>query len=53
MSLNQATFNLGGFLGTGLGGLVILFSGYEAMGMSHGVMMLIAMIILHLFSKES
>lgn len=53
MSLNQATFNLGGFLGTGLGGLVILFSGYEAMGISHGVMMLIAMIILHLFSKES
>jgi predicted MFS family arabinose efflux permease len=53
MSLNQATFNLGGVLGTGLGGLIILLSGYEAMGVSHGVMMLLAMLILHFFSKES
>lgn len=53
MSLNQATFNLGGVIGTGLGGLIILFSGYDAMGISHGAMMLMAMLILHFFSKES
>lgn len=52
MSLNQATFSLGGVLGTGLGGLMILLSGYEAMGISHGVMMLVAMLILHFLAKE-
>ncbi len=53
MSLSQASFSLGGVLGTGLGGLVVLFSGYEAMGISHGALMIIAMLILHFFSKES
>jgi predicted MFS family arabinose efflux permease len=52
MSLNQATFSLGGVLGTGLGGLIILLSGYEAMGFSHGAMMLVAMLILFFFAKE-
>jgi predicted MFS family arabinose efflux permease len=53
MSLSQASFSLGGVLGTGLGGLVVLFSGYEAMGISHGALMIIAMLILHFFAKES
>ena len=52
MSLSQAAFSLGGVLGTGLGGLVVLFSGYGAMGVSHGVMMLVAMLVLHFFAKE-
>jgi len=53
MSLSQATFSLGGVLGTGLGGLIVLFSGYGSMGISHGAMMLMAMLILHFFAKES
>ena len=53
MSLSQATFSLGGVLGTGLGGLIVLLSGYGAMGISHGAMMLMAMLILHFFAKES
>jgi len=52
MSLSQATFSLGGVLGTGLGGLIILLSGYQAMGFSHGVMMLVAMLILFFLAKE-
>ena len=52
MSLNQATFNLGGVLGTGLGGLIILLLGYDVMGISHGLLMLVAMLILHFFTKE-
>ena len=52
MSLSQAAFSLGGVLGTGLGGLIVLFSGYGAMGVSHGVMMLVAMLVLHFFAKE-
>ena len=53
MSLSQAAFSLGGVLGTGLGGLIVLFLGYGAMGVSHGAMMLVAMLILHFFAKES
>ncbi len=52
MSLSQASFSLGGVLGTGLGGLMVLLSGYEAMGVSHGVMMVVAMLILYLLAKE-
>jgi predicted MFS family arabinose efflux permease len=52
MSLSQATFSLGGVLGTGLGGLVILLYGYGAMGLSHGAMMLAAMLVLYFFAKE-
>ena len=52
MSLSQATFSLGGVLGTGLGGLVILLYGYGAMGLSHGAMMLAAMLVLYFFTKE-
>jgi DHA1 family inner membrane transport protein len=52
MSLNQASFSLGGVLGSGLGGLVVLLSGYGAMGLSHGAMMLAAMLILHFLAKE-
>jgi predicted MFS family arabinose efflux permease len=52
MSLSQATFSLGGVLGTGLGGLIILLSGYQAMGFSHGAMMLVAMLILFFLAKE-
>ena len=52
MSLSQAMFSLGGVLGSGLGGLVVLLLGYEAMGVSHGAMMLVAMLILHFFAKE-
>ena len=52
MSLSQATFSLGGVLGTGLGGLIVLLSGYPAMGLSHGAMMLVAMLILHFLAKE-
>ena len=52
MSLSQAAFSLGGVLGTGLGGLVVLFTGYGTMGVSHGAMMLVAMLVLHFFAKE-
>jgi DHA1 family inner membrane transport protein len=52
MSLSQASFSLGGVLGSGLGGLVVLFSGYGAMGLSHGTMMLAAMLILYFLAKE-
>lgn len=52
MSLSQASFSLGGVLGTGLGGLVVLLTGYDAMGLSHGAMMLAAMVVLYLFAKE-
>ncbi|MBC8225441.1 MFS transporter [Candidatus Bathyarchaeota archaeon] len=52
MSLSQATFSLGGVLGTGLGGLIVLLSGYQAMGFSHGAMMLMAMLILFFLAKE-
>ena len=52
MSLSQATFSLGGVLGTGLWGLVILLIGYGATGLSHGAMMLVAMLILYFFAKE-
>ena len=52
MSLSQASFSLGGVLGTGLGGLVVLLTGYGAMGLSHGAMMLAAMVVLYLFAKE-
>jgi predicted MFS family arabinose efflux permease len=52
MSLSQATVSLGGVLGTGLGGLVILLHGYGAMGLSHGAMMPVAMLILYFFDKE-
>ena len=52
MSLSQASFSLGGVLGTGLGGLMVLLSGYEAMGISHGAMMLVAMLILYFLAKE-
>jgi len=52
MSLSQATFSLGSVLGTGLGGLIVLLSGYLAMGLSHGAMMLVAMLILHFLAKE-
>ena len=52
MSLNQATFSLGGVLGTGIGGLIVLLWGYGAMGLSHGVMMLVAMLILYFFARE-
>ncbi len=50
---SQATFSLGGVLGTGLGGLIVLLSGYEAMGLSHGAMMLVAMLLLYFLAKES
>jgi DHA1 family inner membrane transport protein len=53
MSLSQATFSLGGVLGTGLGGLIVLISGYGAMGLSHGAMMVVAMLILYFLAKES
>jgi predicted MFS family arabinose efflux permease len=53
MSLSQATFSLGGVLGTGLGGLIVLLYGYGAMGVSHGTMMLAAMLVLHFLAKES
>jgi predicted MFS family arabinose efflux permease len=53
MSLSQVSFSLGGVLGTGLGGLVVLISGYGAMGASHGVIMIVAMLILHFYAKES
>lgn len=52
MSLNQSTFSLGGFLGTGLGGLVLLISGYNTMGLSHAFMMFTAMIVLHLYAED-
>ena len=52
MSLSQASFSLGGVLGTGIGGLMVLLSGYEAMGVSHGAMMLVAMLILYFLAKE-
>jgi len=52
MSLSQASFSLGGVLGSGLGGLVVLLSGYGAMGLSHGGMMLAAMFILYFLAKE-
>jgi MFS family permease len=52
MSLNQASFSLGGVLGSGLGGLMVLLSGYPAMGFSHGAMMLVAMSILFFLAKE-
>jgi DHA1 family inner membrane transport protein len=52
MSLNQATFSLGGVLGTGFGGLVVLLYGYQTMGLSHGAFMFIAMLILHFLAKE-
>jgi DHA1 family inner membrane transport protein len=52
MSLSQATFSLGGVLGTGLGGLVILLYSYGAMGLSHGAMMLAAMLVLYFYAKE-
>ncbi len=53
MSLSQATFSLGGVLGTGLGGLIVLLSGYSALGVSHGGMMFVAMLILYFFAKET
>jgi predicted MFS family arabinose efflux permease len=52
MSLNQATFSLGGVLGTGFGGLVVLLYGYPTMGLSHGALMFTAMLILHFLAKE-
>jgi DHA1 family purine base/nucleoside efflux pump-like MFS transporter len=52
MSLSQATFSLGGVLGTGLGGLIVLLSGYRTLGISHGGMMFVAMLILYFFTKE-
>ncbi len=52
MSLSQASFSLGGVLGTGTGGLIVLLSGYEAMGVSHGTLMIMALLILQLFAKE-
>ncbi|MGD2200089.1 MAG: MFS transporter [Candidatus Bathyarchaeota archaeon] len=52
MSLNQSAFSLGGFLGTALGGLVIMISGYKTMGVTHGAMMFIAMIVLHLYAAD-
>ncbi len=52
MSLSQASFSLGGVLGSGLGGLMVLLSGYPAMGLSHGAMMLAAMLILFFLAKE-
>jgi len=52
MSLSQASFSLGGVLGSGLGGLVVLLSGYGAMGLSHGAMMFAAMLILYFWAKE-
>jgi predicted MFS family arabinose efflux permease len=52
MSLSQARFSLGGVLGTGLGGLIVLISGYSALGVSHGSMMFVAMLILYFFAKE-
>jgi MFS family permease len=52
MSLSQATFSLGGVLGTGLGGLIVLLSGYRTLGISHGGMMFVAMLILYFFAKE-
>ena len=52
MSLSQASFSLGGVLGTGLGGLIVLISGYEAMGFSHGAMMLVAMLLLFFLAKK-
>jgi len=52
MSLNQASFSLGGVLGTGLGGLIVLIAGYSGMGISHGTMMIMALLLLHFFAKE-
>jgi predicted MFS family arabinose efflux permease len=52
MSLSQASFSLGGVLGTGLGGLIVLIAGYSGMGISHGTMMIIALLLLHFFAKE-
>lgn len=52
MSLSQASFSLGGVLGTGLGGIIVLIAGYRGMGISHGTMMIIALLLLHFFAKE-
>ncbi len=52
MSLNQATFSLGGVLGTGFGGLIVFLYGYQTMGLTHGALMFIAMLILHYLAKE-
>jgi predicted MFS family arabinose efflux permease len=53
MSLSQATFSLGGILGTGLASLIVLLSGYSTLGVSHGGVMFVAMLILYFFAKES
>jgi predicted MFS family arabinose efflux permease len=52
MSLSQASFSLGGILGTGLGGFVVLLSGYGGMGFPHGAMVIKALLILQFFAKE-
>jgi MFS family permease len=51
MSLSQASFSLC-ILGTGLGGFVVLLSGYGGMGFPHGAMVIMALLILQFFAKE-
>ncbi len=52
MSLNQAAYNLGSALGAGIGGFMILSSGYGAIGFSHGAMMLAAMALFHFLAVD-
>jgi predicted MFS family arabinose efflux permease len=49
MSLNQAVISTGQFLGTAIGGLLILLHGYEVAGIVMGALGLVAVAVFSLF----
>lgn len=52
MSLDTAAFNLGSALGTTVGGLALLFSGYEAQGLILGAMCIVGVFVWSLFAVD-
>jgi len=52
MSLSAASANMGSALGSGLGGLALLWFNYEAVGPSLGLLGLASAIIVHLFAVD-
>jgi predicted MFS family arabinose efflux permease len=52
MSIDTATINLGSAFGTALGGIALLSSGYEGLGIALGVMSVVAAVVFQVLATD-
>jgi MFS family permease len=52
MSMNSAAYRIGGALGTGLGGIVLVLHGWEALGAALALVGISGMLVYHLLSAD-